>query len=150
MKTEKITNKFNIEQTLINMTITEMKSVLVNKTNFHDCTVANWIEKDVDFVADYKSGSGSEYMYTKDGIYRKSNHWFMSVNTCVWLLNNKESEKDTVAFCKFEDFKKYSSKRVNGTLSNSFVQLQKNIQNMINGEMVPSHRIGNIIQNHYK
>ena len=147
MKIETRINKFNISQKWINISIEEMKSnELVNKTNFHDCTIANWIEKDVEFIADYKSGSGSEYMYTKDGIYRKSNHWFNKVNTCIWLLNGKISEKDTIAFCSFEDFKKYSSKRDSmGFLSNECRFVQDNIIKMLSGEMVLKHRIGNII-----
>ena len=53
--------------------------------------------------------------------------------------------RDTVAFCSFADFKKYSSKRINGKLSNDYVYLKSNIQSMLNGEMVLKHRIGNII-----
>lgn len=148
MTTETIINKFNQEQIMVNMSIEEMKSNdLVNKTNFHDCTVANWIEaENINFVADYKSGSGSEYMYTENGVYRKSNHWYISTNTCIWLLNNKESEKDCIAFCSFSDFKKYSSKRnEKGQLTNDYKPLKENIQSMLNGEMVLKHRIGNII-----
>ena len=69
MKTQEITNKFNLKQTLVNISIEEMKSTQVDKTNFHDCTVANWIESNVNFLADYKSGSGSEYMFTENGVY---------------------------------------------------------------------------------
>jgi len=146
MKTVTRTNKFKIDQIWINMSIEEMKSELVDKSNFHDCTVANWTEKDIEFVADYKSGSGSEYMFKDGGVYRKSNHWLNKVNTCIWLLNGKTSEKDTIAFCSFENFKKYSSKRdKKGMLSNSFSSLQNNIIAMIEGEMVLKHRIGNII-----
>lgn len=145
MRTETIINEFKIEMTLINMSIEEMKSELVDKTNFHDCTVADWIESDVEFIADYKSGSGSEYMFTDKGVYRKSNHWLKYVNTCVWLLNGVESDKDTIAFCSYDNFKKYSSNRIKGRLSNEQRYLQDNIVSMLGGEMVLSHRIGNIL-----
>lgn len=145
MKTKKIINKFGIKQTLINMSIDEMKSNFVDKTNFHDCTVANFIEKKVDFIADYKSDSGSEYMFTDEGIYRKSDHWSMNINTCVWLLNGKEEMRDTVGFCSYSNFKKYFSKRIKGVLSNECYQLKDNINSMLNGNFVLKHRIGNII-----
>lgn len=145
MKSKKITNRFNIEQEFINISIDEMKSELVNKTNFHDCTVTNWIEEDVDFIADYKSGSGSEYMFTNKGVYRKSNHWVNKVNTCIWILDGKESLKDTIAFCSFEDFKKYSSKRDNnGVPTNKFNRFQDSIINMINGEMILKSNLGKL------
>lgn len=146
METKTITNKFGIEQQVVRMTIEEMKSLPVNKTNFHDCSVANWIESDVEFIADYKSGSGSEYMYTEDGVYRKSDHWTNAVNTCIWLLDGQEQMKDTIGFCAYSDFKKYSSKRDNkNRISNLYAVKKCNIQDMLNGEFVKSHMIGNII-----
>ncbi len=145
MKTTTEINKFNIEITKVNCTIEEMKSELVNKTNFHDCTVANWIEKDVKFVADFKSGSGSEYMFASEGVYRKSDHWLNAINTCIWLLDGKESNKDTIAFCSFENFKKYSSKRDSkNRLSNNYKTYQDSIIDMLNGEIINSNRLGKL------
>jgi len=145
MRTQEITNEFGIKQTLVNMSISEMKSMSVDRTNFHDCTVADWTKKDVEFIADYKSGSGSEYMFTEEGVYRKSNHWLYKVNTCIWLLDGSESDDDTIAFCKYEDFKKYSSIRDSKhRISNNYSSIQINIIEMINGGMVLSHRIGSI------
>ena len=141
MKTQSITNQFGIQQTLVNMTIEEMKSKeVVNESNFFDCTVANWKESDVEFKADYVSDSGFEYMYTTEGVYRKSDHWNHGVSTCIWQLNGDCVEKETIAFCSWSDFKKYSSKRKDG-----YRTLQSNIQDMLIGKMVLSHRIGNII-----
>ena len=148
MKTETIKNKIGIEIQVINISIDEMKSEFVNKTNFHDCTVANWIESEVNFIADYKSGSGSEYMFTDKGVYRKSNHWLKTVNTCIWLLNGIESNNDTIAFCSFENFKKYSSKRNSkNQLSNDYKKYQDSIIEMINGEMINAILLGNLKYN---
>lgn len=140
MTTQEIINKFGIKQTLINMSISEMKSTTVNNSNFFNCTVANWTESNVDFIPDHKSESGSQYMYTDKGIYRKSNHWNCQVSTCVWLLDGKMSEKETIGFCSYDNFKKYSTKR-----DRSYISLQENISNMIHGDMVLRHRIGSVV-----
>ena len=140
MITEEITNKFGIKQTLINISIGEMKSTTVDNANFFDCTVANWIESDVEFIPDHKSDSGSQYMFTDNGVYRMSNHWNCQVSTCVWLLNGDMSEKETIGYCSYDDFKKYSTKR-----DRAYISLQENISNMIHGSMVLKHRIGTVI-----
>ncbi len=145
MKTSQIINKFGINQTLINMSIDEMKSELVNESNFFDCTVADWNESEIDFTPDHKSDSGSQYMFTDKGVYRKSNHWTNNVNTCIWVLNGLESNKDTVAFCTYENFKKYSSRRENSRMSNLYVNIQEAISDMLTGKMIPKSKVGNLI-----
>lgn len=140
MKKETKINKFGIAQEWVNMSIEEMKSnTTVNETSFFECTVANWKTTSVDFKADYISESGSQYMYASDGVYRKSNHWFYSVSTCVWVLDGKESVEETIAFCKWEDFKQYS------TFKSDWKSTGENIKKMLRGEMVLAHRIGKII-----
>lgn len=63
----------------------------VNRENFFKNTYVDWgmVKKHPDREPDYKSGSGSEYWYEKDGVYRRSNHWG-NVASCWWLLNGNQ------------------------------------------------------------
>lgn len=54
----------------------------------------------------YKSKSGSEYLFTQEGVYRHSNHWGR-VADCRWKLKSNENYKNqqtAVAFAKWTDF----------------------------------------------
>ena len=62
-------------------------------------------------MPDYRSGSGSEYWYTPEGVYRLSDHWGAGVGTCQWSIegdavssswNDRNGER--CGFCKWEDF----------------------------------------------
>lgn len=46
-----------------------------------------WIELISDYGVSYYSNSGSEYIYTSEGVYRYSNHWGDSIASCSWRLN---------------------------------------------------------------
>jgi len=64
----------------------------VNKDNFflnteaHFKDVTNEMKKNVKF--DFESSSGSQYLYTKQGVYRKSDHWGWNVASCDWTLDS--------------------------------------------------------------
>ena len=54
----------------------------------------------------YKSKFNSKYFYTKEGVYRKSNHWGRVAN-CRWRLNsnsNYKNQKSAIGFAKWSDF----------------------------------------------
>lgn len=140
MEFSTIKNIIGNEQIMLSCSILEIKgTVNVNKENFFDCTVANWKKKNIEFKADYVSESGSEYMYTSEGVYRKSNHWYNFTSTCVWQLEGEESEENCIAFCEWNNFSKYSSK--NDSMRKTY---QENIVKMINGDFVKIHMIGEI------
>ena len=64
----------------------------IDRDNFFKNTYADWkIAKTPDRQYDYKSASGSEYWYEKDGVYRRSNHWG-NVASCWWLLRGTQYE----------------------------------------------------------
>jgi hypothetical protein len=79
-----------------------------NRKNFFLYTCANFKSVEVDFNPDYVSDSGSSYMYTEKGVYRKSNHWCLGVATCLWLLDGDVCQTEKIGFCKWEDFIAYS------------------------------------------
>lgn len=67
-----------------------------NRSNFHKNTfcvfkhlTSNEASK-INFV--HKSKSGSEYFFTDEGVYRKSNHWGRVAN-CRWKLASSSLEK---------------------------------------------------------
>ncbi|MBA4153474.1 MAG: hypothetical protein C0512_03905 [Flavobacterium sp.] len=54
----------------------------------------------------FKSKSGSEYFFTKEGVYRISNHWGRAAN-CRWrliVLENYKNQETKVGFAKWIDF----------------------------------------------
>ena len=80
-----------------------------NKDNFFQNSIGYWEKKSAPpkRPADYKStyfekGTGnlkksSEYWYTDEGVYRRSNHWGMDVASCSWLLKGVEYKPDGVS-----------------------------------------------------
>lgn len=62
-----------------------------------------------DLKLSYKSKSGSSYYFTKNGVYRLSNHWGRAAN-CKWRLqvNSKtqssNSNRTKLGFAKWTDF----------------------------------------------
>ena len=61
---------------------------------------------DIDEKNCYKSKHNSLYFFTKEGVYRKSNHWGR-VASCRWKLISSSSYKNqqtVLAFAKWKDF----------------------------------------------
>jgi hypothetical protein len=67
---------------------------LYNQTNFHRytfCVFQEVVEQDIQGLSlSYRSKSGSEYYFTKEGVFRKSNHWGRAAN-CKWRLTPLEN-----------------------------------------------------------
>lgn len=107
-------NNFKLSKNKKNVIIPKsyIDNLKFNKSNFFYSTNATFIEQNKvikDF--DYKSNSGSKYKYTKDGVYRYSNHWGFGVATCNWLLNtgnyglnNERFSPYKLGFCKWSNF----------------------------------------------
>ena len=107
----------------------------IDKTNFFKSTFANFerCETPANFKRDFCSGSGSKYMYTKEGVYRISDHYHAAVASCAWLIdtmildeselgniragkfNVKEkipfSNSEICGFCRWENFKKIETNK---------------------------------------
>ena len=55
----------------------------------------------------YTSDSGSEYFFTSDGVYRRSNHWGKGIKTCNWILENDGTNmrgSKRIGYAKWSDF----------------------------------------------
>lgn len=94
---------------------------VANKENFFYNTMGNWEsrKKRPNGEADYtsyaydrrtgKSKVSSQYWYTKEGVYRKSDHWGSNVASCDWILDGvgksklKKFSKPVVGFIKWEN-----------------------------------------------
>ncbi len=80
-----------------------------NSTNFFKHTFCEFHQVDnFDFPenSNYKSKSESQYFYTNEGVYRKSNHWGRVAN-CRWKLIADDTYKNqnvVIAFAKWIDF----------------------------------------------
>ncbi|AOW17193.1 hypothetical protein LPB03_06820 [Polaribacter vadi] len=80
-----------------------------NQTNFFKHTFCEFQQVDTfEFPenTNYKSKSESEYFYTDEGVYRKSNHWGRVAN-CRWKLisnDNYKNQNIVIAFAKWIDF----------------------------------------------
>lgn len=91
-----------------------------NKDNFFENSIGYWDLKkrtpsgSPDHVS-YNRRNGrisSQYWYTKDGVYRKSNHWGSDVASCSWYIKGRNYDnrgvkvgKTEVAFIKWSDLK---------------------------------------------
>lgn len=80
-----------------------------NQNNFFKHTFCEFQQVD-DFTfsenENYKSKSESSYFYTKEGVYRKSNHWGRVAN-CRWKIAANENYKNqqiVIGFAKWVDF----------------------------------------------
>lgn len=78
--------------------------------NFFKYTYCEFLAVESSFFDDksphFKSKSGSLYFYTKDGLYRYSNHWGR-VASCRWKIENIEDYKNQqyyVGYAKWADF----------------------------------------------
>jgi len=81
-----------------------------NKHNFHSHTFCIWNEVPFEDIKalkiSYTSQSGSQYIFTTEGLYRISNHWGRVAN-CHWRivpLASFKNQHTTVAFARWTDF----------------------------------------------
>jgi hypothetical protein len=81
-----------------------------NRINFHNHTFCVWKEVSFDEIQslkiNYKSKSGSQYIFTEKGLFRISNHWGR-VADCHWRLiplAEFKNQNITVAFANWVDF----------------------------------------------
>lgn len=139
---KEITTRIGTKKNLYIGNLTDLvNNFKIDHNNFFNCTIANWktTNNKINFRSNYTSNSGSQYMYTEEGVYRKSNHWSGSIASCIWLLNGTESESETIAFCKWSDFTKFGFKnkahagmyRLNQCIE--YYKIQDNINNFLNG-----------------
>ena len=87
-----------------------MSNKIYSKHNFHKHTFCIWKEVLFGEISDlkisYKSQSGSQYIFTSDGLYRISNHWGRVAN-CHWRLIPLEqfkSQHNIVGHANWTDF----------------------------------------------
>ena len=90
-----------------------MKSIsnkTYSKLNFHSHTFCIWKEVLFSEISNlkinYKSQSGSEYIFTPEGLYRISNHWGRVAN-CHWRLiplAQFKSQNTIVGFTNWTNF----------------------------------------------
>jgi hypothetical protein len=80
------------------------------KNNFHKHTFCLWQEVSFSeiehLIIQYKSKSGSSYIFLEHGVYRISDHWGRAAN-CRWRLIPLEKYKNQqkkVGFAKWTDF----------------------------------------------
>ena len=83
---------------------------IYNRTNFFKHTYCDFILVDESSLKidqmHFKSKTGSSYFYTKEGVYRYSNHWGRVAN-CKWKLISEEQLKSQlyyIGFAKWIDF----------------------------------------------
>jgi len=109
----------------------DMKKNKISEANFFTATRAHFhysSEMPIEFNGlgwHFESPDGSKYMYTKEGVYRKSDHW-MQVAFCFWSIcpadpiiwlapNRRFAAHNTIemppqkvvsvlGFCKWSDF----------------------------------------------
>lgn len=84
--------------------------LMYNRFNFHKHTFCLFKQVDattiVGEIPHYKSASGSEYFFTEQGVYRKSNHWGRAAN-CRWRLETQAAYKNqstVVGYANWIDF----------------------------------------------
>jgi hypothetical protein len=78
----------------------------------------------------YKSRSESRYLYTEEGVYRKSNHWGRVAN-CRWRIAANENYKNqqiVIGFAKWTDFYPISSTEKNFFINVSFKEKTAKLQ----------------------
>lgn len=87
-----------------------MANKIYSNHNFHKHTFCIWKEVLLSEINDlkisYKSQSGSQYIFTTEGLYRISNHWGRVAN-CHWRLiplAQFKSQHNIVGFANWIDF----------------------------------------------
>ena len=83
---------------------------IYTKYNFHKYTFCLFKEVSsaeiVHLKTSFTSKSGSSYLFTEEGVYRKSNHWGRAAN-CKWRLQSTISESTSrtrIGFAKWTEF----------------------------------------------
>ncbi|CAM3943032.1 hypothetical protein FLAN108750_00425 [Flavobacterium antarcticum] len=80
-----------------------------NKYNFHKYTFCIFNEvmaSEIEHLTmNYVSKSGSSYIFTNEGVYRKSDHWGRAAN-CKWRLqtNSSDPSRTKIGFAKWSHF----------------------------------------------
>jgi hypothetical protein len=98
-----------------------------NHTNFFKHTFCEFTEiENFEFPKNshFKSSSNSHYFYTKEGVFRKSNHWGKVAN-CHWKIITKTKYKNqqiVIGFASWDDFFAINSSEKNFTI---FVDFDK-------------------------
>lgn len=87
-----------------------MATKTYSKHNFHKHSFCIWKEVLFDKISNlkisYTSQSGSQYIFTTEGLYRISNHWGR-VSNCHWRLvplSNFKSQNTIVGYAQWIDF----------------------------------------------
>ena len=85
-----------------------MDGLNYNRNNFYKHTFCEFTEVALTNKLEihHKSKSGSQYSFTKEGVYRISNHWGRASN-CRWRLIsgfNNPNQKVRIGFAKWSDF----------------------------------------------
>jgi hypothetical protein len=89
--------------------LNKYRLITFNKNTFFKNTYCEFQEVnhiDIEEKNCYKSKHNSLYFFTKEGVYRKSNHWGR-VASCRWKLITTSSYKNqqtVLAFAKWKDF----------------------------------------------
>jgi hypothetical protein len=82
---------------------------IYTKNNFHKHTFCIFNEVLVSEIehltTNFVSKSGSSYLFTDEGVYRKSNHWGRAAN-CKWRLqtNFSTASRTKIGFAKWAEF----------------------------------------------
>ena len=110
------------------MTFNNIQLKTYNQHNFFKHTFCEFTQID-DFEfpenINYKSKSESYYFYTKEGVYRKSNHWGRVAN-CRWkLITNStyKNQQTVIGFAKWPDFLP-----INSSEKNFFITVDFNLK----------------------
>lgn len=70
---------------------------VADKYNFYNNSIGMFEESDApDSEPDYISYSGSEYWYTPEGVYRRSDHWGSYISSCSWYFWDGLGDSDEV------------------------------------------------------
>lgn len=95
--------------------------------NFYKGTTAEWSPAETlgyfpkERNPDYVSDSGSEYWFTKYGVYRRSNHWGYKVATCQWFYDDKITGSELlIGYCPWTDFERTELKIYEGEAKRVF------------------------------
>jgi|GEM_PF-4368706 len=76
-----------------------------NRFNFHKSTFCIFREAQApERPCDFRSKSGSEYWFSEDGVFRKSNHWGRAAK-CKWrLVSGASLSRTKSGFAKWDEF----------------------------------------------
>ena len=113
-----------------------------NHTNFFKHTFCEFHQvDDFEFPKDahFKSNANSRYFYTKEGVYRKSNHWGRVAN-CHWkIIGNQhtKNQQNITGFAAWDAFFPINSSEKNFVIVVDFDQNTASIQSKKNTHNAP-------------